>query len=90
MYNLLFWIAFQLLLLWVLTRLARPYRDKRFFKLLFFPSALLESVFRLIACCFSARNVDVHFFENNKPFLKAGKSRILYYGPVVFLELFGA
>lgn len=86
MYNLLFWISAQAILLWALGELSRDYRNKKAYKLVFLPSALFEGLLRLTACCFSSLRVkSVDFFEDDWPFAEEGTTRIPVLGPVAFL-----
>ncbi|MBI4585422.1 MAG: hypothetical protein HY717_15525 [Planctomycetes bacterium] len=88
MYNLLFWIGIQLLLLWLLEKMTQDYRNRKGFKILFLPAVLLEGLLRLLACFVSAKPVErIEFLEDQKPFLNDGKSRIPYFGPLLFLML---
>ena len=86
MYNLLFWVAVHFTLLWVLERITRDYRDKKAFKIIFAPCVILECLHRVLACCLCAAPVTkMEFFEDGKPFIIGGKSRVPYLGPAVFL-----
>ena len=91
MYNFLFWVGIQLILLWLLALTTKSYRNKRAFKFLFFMPLLLEGAARSISCFLSTVQVKkVDFFENDKPFLTEGNSRVPYIGPVVFLAIWFA
>ncbi len=91
MYNLLFWIGIQLLLLGLLENMTRDYRNRKAFKVLFLPAVLLEGFLRLLVCFVSAKPVErIEFLEDQKPFLNDGKSRIPYFGPIIFLTLWQA
>lgn len=86
MYNLLFWVGIQLLLLWLLAWVTLTYRNRRLFKLLFFPSVVLEGLLRILACALSATRVkQISFFEDRRPFITEDRSRIPYFGPMIFL-----
>lgn len=86
MYNVLFWFGVQLILLWVLARTTRTYRDTKTYKMLFFPAAFFEGLLRLLACCVSSVRVkQVDFFEHGRPFAREGGARVPYIGPAVFL-----
>jgi hypothetical protein len=86
MCNLLFWIGFQIVILAVLERVTRGYRDRTWFKAVFAPAACFEGLCRLLACAISAKAIDGMFwFQDKKPVVQDGKSRIDYVGPVIYL-----
>lgn len=86
MCNLLFWIGFHLVVLSLLEKVSRGYRDRTWFKIVFAPGACLEGLARLLACAISAKSVEgMYWFQDNKPLIQDGKSRIDYLGPVLYL-----
>lgn len=88
MYNLLFWISIQLLLLWTMQWATRTYRNRRFFKLAISPAVLVDAQMRLGCCCVGGRTVtEVAFFDDGKPFLREGPSKFQYFGQILYLLL---
>lgn len=86
MYNLLFWTSIHVLLLWTLTRVTRAHRERRTYKLIFVLPLLLEGLHRLVASFLSAGKIEeIAFFEDGKPFMKQGASRIPYVGGCLFV-----
>ncbi len=88
MYNLLFWVSIQLLLLWALNWATRTYRNRKLFKLAISPALIIDSQLRLGWCCITGRSVkEVAFFEDRKPFLKEGPPKTIYLGHITYIVL---
>jgi hypothetical protein len=88
MYNLLFWILVQLVLLHCLYWIARGYRHRKLMKAIFLPALVLESFFRMVACFVSGRPVQrLALLEDGAPFLCEGRSQIPHVGELFFLVL---
>lgn len=56
-------------------------RNRKPIKILFLPGFLVNGIARIVGSFLSLSPIEkVEFFQNNKPFLKVGKTRILYVG----------